>query len=304
MVEKDLGQMKKMAEEYSGFINTVEAPDLSWWQQGRWSSEWREYNNQVQESKDAYAAIEKAAGELKIPMEDLNRVVAEGGSEYDKLMASLRGGGEASQAAAEQLAGARQNIQESVDAARELDPAAAQAAAGISTLADSSASAEDKLSALKSTMQAMGLMAQTADEANMEAAASIEELGNKMEGLVNQEIGTGSELFDGDKLNYTNENARALSDTLSGMSDELMNVAIANGDVQGIWEMMGPQLETLREQMGLTGAEFDEQWNHVLESYGLAPDVINTLVELDGASEAVQSLGDVWAAMYLSLIHI
>lgn len=298
MVEKDLGQMKKMAEEYSGFINTVEAPDLSWWQQGRWSSEWREYNNQVQESKDAYAAIEKAAGELKIPMEDLNRVVAEGGSEYDKLMASLRGGGEASQAAAEQLAGARQNIQESVDAARELDPAAAQAAAGISTLADSSASAEDKLSALKSTMQAMGLMAQTADEANMEAAASIEELGNKMEGLVNQEIGTGSELFDGDKLNYTNENARALSDTLSGMSDELMNVAIANGDVQGIWEMMGPQLETLREQMGLTGAEFDEQWNHVLESYGLAPDVINTLVELDGASEAVQSLGDVWAAMY------
>lgn len=298
MVEKDLGQMKKMAEEYSGFINTVEAPDLSWWKQGHWSSEWREYNNQIQESKDAYAAIEKAAGDLKIPMEDLNRVVAEGGPEYDKLMASLRGGGEASQAAAEQLAGARQNIQESVDAARELDPAAAQAAAGISTLADSSASAEDKLSALKSTMQAMGLMAQTADEANMEAAASIEELGNKMEGLVNQEIGTGSELFDGDKLNYTNENARALSDTLSGMSDELMNVAIANGDVQGIWEMMGPQLETLREQMGLTGAEFDEQWNHVLESYGLAPDVINTLVELDGASEAVQSLGDVWAAMY------
>lgn len=298
MVEKDLGQMKKMAEEYSGFINTVEAPDLSWWQQGHWSSEWREYNNQIQESKDAYAAIEKAAGDLKIPMEDLNRVVAEGGPEYDKLMASLRGGGDASQAAAEQLADARQNIQESVDAARELDPAAAQAAAGISTLADSSASAEDKLSALKSTMQAMGLMAQTADEANMEAAASIEELGNKMEGLVNQEIGTGSELFDGDKLNYTNENARALSDTLGGMSDQLMNVAIANGDVQGIWEMMGPQLETLREQMGLTGSEFDEQWNHVLESYGLAPDVIHTLVELDGASEAVQSLGDVWAAMY------
>ena len=298
MVEKDLGQMKKMAEEYSGFINTVEAPDLSWWKQGHWSSEWREYNNQIQESKDTYAAIEKAAGDLKIPMEDLNRVVAEGGPEYDKLISSLRGGGDASQAAAEQLGKARDNIQQSVDAARELDPAAAQAAAGISTLADSSASAEDKLSALKSTMQAMGLMAQTADEANMEAAASIEELGNKMEGLVNQEIGTGSELFDGDKLNYTNENARALSDTLSGMSDELMNVAIANGDVQGIWEMMGPQLETLREQMGLTGAEFDEQWNHVLESYGLAPDVINTLVELDGASEAVQSLGDVWAAMY------
>ena len=298
MVEKDLGQMKKMAEEYSGFINTVEAPDLSWWKQGHWSSEWREYNNQIKESKDAYAAIEKAAGDLKIPMEDLNGVVAEGGPEYKKLMASLRGGGDASQAAAEQLAKARDNIQESIDAARDLDPAAAQAAAGISVLADSSASADDKLSALKSTMQAMGIMAQTADEANMEAAESVEELGNKMEDLVNHEIGTGWELFDGDKLSYTNENARALSDTLGGMSDELMKVAIANGDVQGIWEMMGPQLDDLREQMGLAGAEFDEQWSHVLESYGLAPDVIHTLVELDGASEAVQSLGDVWTALY------
>ncbi|MBK4183141.1 tape measure protein [Corynebacterium macginleyi] len=298
MVEKDLNRMKTIAEEFSGWFNTVEAPDLSWWQQGHWSSDWREYASSVNEAKDSYEAIESAAGKLKIPMDDLNRVVAEGGPQYDSLISSLRDSGDAGNAAADQLEGARNKIQESIDAARDLDPAAAQAAAGIDVLADSSASAEDKLSALKSTMQAMGLMVQTADQANMEAAEHIDELSSKMAELVNHQYDIGAGLFDGDKLDYTNENARALSDTLGDMSNQLMNVATSGGDINGIWEQMVPQLESLREHMGLAGAEFDEQWSHVLESYGLAPDVVRTLVELDGASEAVQSLGDVWTALY------
>lgn len=298
MVEKDLNRMKTTAEEFSGWFNTVEAPDLSWWQQGHWSSDWRDYANSVNEAKDSYEAIESAAGKLKIPMDDLNRVVAEGGPEYDSLISSLRASGDAGNAAADQLEGARNKIQESIDAARDLDPAAAQAAAGIDVLADSSASAEDKLSALKSTMQAMGLMAQTADQANMEAAEHIDELSSKMAELVNHQYDIGAGLFDGDKLDYTNENARTLSNTLGDMSNQLMNVATSGGDINGIWEQMGPQLDSLREQMGLAGAEFDEQWNHVLESYGLAPDVVRTLVELDGASEAVESLGKVWAQLY------
>lgn len=298
MVEKDLNRMKTTAEEFSGWFNTVKAPDLSWWQQGHWSSDWRDYANSVNEAKDSYEAIESAAGKLKIPMDDLNRVVAEGGPEYDSLISSLRASGDAGNIAADQLEGARNKIQESIDAARDLDPAAAQAAAGIDVLADSSASAEDKLSALKSTMQAMGLMAQTADQANMEAAEHIDELSSKMAELVNHQYDIGAGLFDGDKLDYTNENARALSNTLGDMSNQLMNVATSGGDINGIWEQMLPQLDNLREQMGLAGAEFDEQWSHVLESYGLAPEVIRTLVELDGASEAVQSLGNIWTALY------
>lgn len=298
VVEAQTVGMKKMAEEFSGSFNVVEAPDLSWWQQGHWSSEWREYANEVNNAKDAYAAIEKAAGDLNIPMSDLNRVVAEGGPQFDSLMQSLRNGGDDSQVAAQKLQGIRDSIEESIEAARQLDPAAAQAAAGIDILADASSSAEDKLSALKSVMQSMGLMAQTAMEANMEAAEKIDEVASKMGELGGAEGGVGSALFDGDELDYTNQNAQALSDTLGSLSDQLMNVAVANGDVAGVWDLMGPQLEQLRAQMGLTGEEFDAQWQQILESYGLVPDVVTTLVELEGASEAVQSLGDVWAALY------
>lgn len=298
MVEAQTVGMRKMAEEYSGFNFTIVAPDMEWHKQSMFNSEWREYKNTVLEAKGAYEAIDKAATELNIPMSDLNRVVAEGGPQFESLMQTLRKGGDDSQVAAEKLQGIRDSIEESIEAARQLDPAAAQAAAGIDILADASSSAEDKLSALKSVMQAMGLISQTAMEANMEAAEKIDEVASKMEGLANAELGIGGALFNGEELDYTNENAQALSKTLSELSDELMGVAVANGDVAGIWELMGPQLSSLREEMGLAGEEFDAVWSGLLESYGLVPEVVTTLVELDGASEAVQSLGDVWAALY------
>lgn len=263
-------------------------------------------NHQLQVMGDSFDMIKGKLEDNGHAWDDLGRIVAEGGSEYQQMLNELENTGgsfwnnneEAGRVAADRLREAREKALEAAEAARDLDPAAAQAAAGISTLADSSASAEDKLSALKSTMQAMGLMAQTADQANMEAAQHIEELGQKMEGIAKAEYGLGESLFNGEKLDYTNQNARALSDTLGDMSSQLMNVATSGGDISGIWEQMSPQLDNLREQMGLTGAEFDEQWSHILESYGLAPDVIRTLVELDGASEAVQSLGNIWTALY------
>lgn len=263
-------------------------------------------NHELQVMGDSFDMIKGKLEDNGHAWDDLGRIVAEGGSEYQQMLNELENTGgsfwnnneEAGRVAADRLREAREKALEAAEAARELDPAAAQAAAGISTLADSSASAEDKLSALKSTMQAMGLMAQTADQANMEAAQHIEELGQKMEGIAKAEYGLGESLFNGEKLDYTNQNARALSDTLGDMSSQLMNVATSGGDISGIWEQMSPQLDNLREQMGLTGAEFDEQWSHVLESYGLAPEVIRTLVELDGASEAVQSLGNIWTALY------
>lgn len=263
-------------------------------------------NHELQVMGDSFDMIKGKLEDNGHAWDDLGRIVAEGGSEYQQMLNELENTGgsfwnnneEAGRVAAERLREAREKALEAAEAARDLDPAAAQAAAGISTLADSSASAEDKLSALKSTMQAMGLMTQTADQANMEAAEHIDELSNKMAELVNHQYDIGAGLFDGDKLDYTNENARTLSNTLGDMSNQLMNVATSGGDINGIWEQMGPQLDSLREQMGLAGAEFDEQWNHVLESYGLAPDVVRTLVELDGASEAVESLGKVWAQLY------
>ncbi|MFS0078208.1 phage tail tape measure protein [Corynebacterium striatum] len=252
----------------------------------------------TEDAKNGYKELQSAMEELKMSKEDVDKAIAVGGESYDNLISHLRSTGDSGNWAADRLAESRTSMQQAIDAARQLDPSAAQAAAGIEVLADSSASADDKLSALKSTMQAMGLLSQTADQAMMEMADTVEEIGNSVSSLGQGTDGLGDKLFDGDNLNVQNDNARQLSSTLSDMSDQLMNVGVAGGDVNEAWDTMIPVLDNIRAQMGLTGEEFDAQWSHILESYGLAPDVVHTLVELDGASEAVQSLGDLWAGLY------
>ncbi|APT87379.1 phage tail tape measure protein [Corynebacterium flavescens] len=284
-----------MGEQASGLFSSLDGVEKFL---GEDNASWWDKNQASLQLEKSFGTLKDTTKDLGIDMNDLGGVIAKGGTEYDGLMSSLRGAGDSGNYAAYQLDKARTSFLESVDAARDLDPAAAQAAAGIDVLADSSASADDKLSALKSTMQAMGLMSQTADEANMEAAKAIDELASSVGDLATADDPLGEGLFDGEKLDYTNQNAQALSSTLGDMSEQLMNVANSGGDTQGIWELMGPQLSSLRDEMGLTGEEFDDQWSKILESYGLVPEVVTTLVELDGASEAVESLGNVWAALY------
>lgn len=272
---------------------------------GKTHDEIRQQQREMERLGNAYDLVkEKMEGQGK-SMDDLGMILAKGGKEYENLRNSLLEGGgpfnykqELGDLAVQELDSAKNQVEQMIEAARNLDPAAAQAAAGIDVLADSSASADDKLSALKSTMQAMGLLSQTADQAMMEMADTVDEIGNSVSSLGQGADGLGDKLFDGDKLNVQNDNARQLSSTLSDMSEQLMNVGVAGGDVNEAWDTMIPVLDNIRAQMGLTGEEFDAQWSHILESYGLAPDVVHTLVELDGASEAVQSLGDLWAGLY------
>lgn len=301
MVKAQLSDMTTFGEELNSVFNVMAAPDLSFWQQGHWNAEWREYTAQAEEMKQGYDQLKDTANELGYPLEKVNEIVAAGGRDYDNLIASLRGSGDAGNFAADQLEAARGKIEESIEAARQLDPAAAQAAAGIDVLADSSASADEKMSALKSTMQAMGLLASSAKDAEIAAAKQIDQVTEEVTngGFANTDAGIGASMFD-DKgeLDVTNANAQKLHETLQGLYESLGNVATANGDVDATWKDMQPTLEATREAMGLAGSEFDEQWSHLVETYGLVPEVIHTLVELDGASEAVQSLGDVWAALY------
>lgn len=301
MVKAQLSDMTTFGEELNSVFNVIAAPDLSFWQQGHWNAEWREYTAQAEEMKQGYDQLKDTANELGYPLEKVNEIVAAGGKDYDNLIASLRGSGEAGNFAADQLEAARGKIEESIEAARQLDPAAAQAAAGIDVLADSSASADEKMSALKSTMQAMGLLASSAKDAEIAAAKQIDQVAEEVTngGFANTDAGIGSAMFDeSGELDVTNANAQKLHETLEGLYESLGKVATANGDVDATWKGMQPTLEATREAMGLAGSEFDEQWNHLVETYGLVPEVITTLVELDGASEAVQSLGDVWAALY------
>lgn len=254
-----------------------------------------ELTRQNKETRESYKALEESASKMGLSIEDVNSIVASGGPEYDQLVASLRGMGDSGNLAADKLEAAKASVDGAVEAARRLDPAAQQAAAGVDVLADSAASGEDKLKALQSVLQAMGLAPKDAEQAMMDAAAAVDEIVEAASQAQHPVEQLGDALFDmNGKLDPNNESARQLHERLAGMAGELQNVAINGGDVNAAMEGMAPAIAATATEFGLT----EEQVRKLIESYGGIPEVLTTLVNLDGASQAAQDLGALWTQLY------
>lgn len=247
------------------------------------------------ELKESYEALSEAAEKSNIPMEALSEVVAKGGPEYQKLISSLRESGEAGNAAADQLEGARAKVEGLVESAQRVDPAAAQAAHGIEVLADAGSSAEEKLTALESVLQAMGLAPKDAEKAMMDAADAVDKLVESTQSLEVPANEMGAALFNADgSLEVTNDSARQLYEQMTTLHDQMVNVAVNGGDVQGTFDnQISPALDVLAEKFGLS----KEQVASLCEQFGLMPEEIQTVVNVN--SEGVSSeLASIYAALY------
>lgn len=254
-----------------------------------------ELTRQNKETRESYKALEESASEMGLSIEDVNSIVAAGGPEYDQLVTSLRGMGDSGNMAADKLEAAKAAVDDAVDAARRLDPAAQQAAAGVDVLADSAASGEDKLKALQSVLQAMGLAPKDAEQAMMDAAAAVDEIVEAASQAQHPVEQLGDALFDmNGKLDPGNDSARELSGRLQDMVGEMQNVAINGGDVNEVMDRMAPAIAATATEFGIS----EEKVRALIESYGGVPDVLTTLVNLEGASEAAQDIGKLWTQLY------
>jgi len=157
LADASLTQLTAIGKAREGFISHADPTRAS----SEWNSlslkEQQEATRSASEISDAYEVLKAKLTATGLSMENLNGIVAEGGDGYKKLVSELRAAGEEGERAAGYLEKSRKQIEDTIAAARRVDPAAAQAAKGIDVLADSSANANDKLNALESIMQAMGL---------------------------------------------------------------------------------------------------------------------------------------------------
>src|SRR5699024_2201019 len=88
------------------------------------------------------------------------------------------------------------------------------------------------------------------------------------------------------KIDTSSQAGRDLYDALTGLGDELTNVAVNGGDVQGAFDEMAPAIEALARQFNLT----EEEVRALGEPYGLVPDEIETLLKREGATDAEKDL--------------
>ena len=303
-------QAKKAAGELADatltqFTAIGEAKDR-WFSKSDPTRTWSEWNKlsfkeqqeaarSASEISDAYQVLKTKLTATGLSMENLNSIVAEGGDDYKKLVRELRAAGEEGERAAGYLEKSRKQIEDTIAAARRVDPAAAQAAKGIDTLADSSTNANDRLAALESIMQAMGLAPIAAEEAMASAAQAVDDMVKSAETANHPVEQLGANLGDlaAGKLDMTNASARELSKKLSTMRQELEKVATAGGNTNEAYQQMQGSFAIIGQEFGLTA----EQVQHLADTYGVLPKEITTLVGVNSEG-AKKELATVWAQLY------
>lgn len=303
VAESSLAGLSAFQTQVDGFMYKVPPPDMSDFTQRvqeagdeafRNMSDDRKYDAMVQKVAKASKDMSKYLEDTGRSMQDLGAIVAAGGPEFDALVEHMRGLGDGGQVVAEELMRSRNELEVTIEAAQRVDPAMAAAAEGIDTLADSASSGDDKLKALHQTLQAMGLAPKDAEQAMMDAAAAVDEIVEAAASANRPVEQLGEALFGMDgKLNPANASARDLASTLNSMRDDLANVAVNGGDVQAAFDGMAPAVSALAQEFGLT----EGQVRQLMEAYGVLPDEISTLVNLEGATEATQDVAEVWAAL-------
>lgn len=295
LADASLTRLTAVGKAREGFISHADPTRAS----SEWNSlslrEQQEATHSASEISDAYEVLKAKLTATGLSMENLNNIVAEGGDDYKKLVAELRAAGEEGERAAGYLEKSRKQIEDTIAAARRVDPAAAQAAKGIDTLADSSANANDRLTALESIMQAMGLAPIAAEEAMASAAQAVDDMVKSAETANHPVEQLGENLGDlaAGKLDMTNASARELSKKLSTMRQELEKVATAGGNTNDAYKQMQGSFATIGQEFGLTA----EQVQHLADTYGVLPKEITTLVGVNGEG-AKKELATVWAQLY------
>lgn len=243
-----------------------------------------------------HEVLAKALRETGMSQEEMNAVVAKGGPEYEQLISTLRGMGPEGEKVAQSLSQAREEIERTAQAGRELPESFVQATRAIDVLADSASSAQDKLAAMDSLMQVLGLRPKDAERAMLEFKQSIDQTAHEVEMITRSTDFMGQAMFDASgKLQLTDANQATieLQKKLDGIASSLEQAALKGADVDEAFANMEPTLQAIQQAWGLT----DEQMEGIRAQLEGIRDASKFAVSLDGADQVTQDLAAILTSL-------
>lgn len=253
-------------------------------------------NAAVDEAQRIGEAAERAAESLKelnITNEELTASIAGSPAEFAELEASLRNTGNGGEDAIAKVREMRESILEAQEGARLATPGFFDVAAAMKTLADSSASADDKASALKRTLDVLAGKPVELSDAVKNYDDEIRKLSDSTSQVWDATKGFGAELLNADgSLRTTTENGSRLYDELMGLRDVTAEVSTAGGDMGPVWETNAAKFAEFANSVGLDA----QQIRYAAEQLGLDPNIIMRL-QIDGGDQAIQELNTVSVMM-------
>lgn len=235
---------------------------------------------------ERWAGAKKIIDDLKMSDAQLAETLSDQ-SKFDTLIAKLRGMGEDGQFAISELNALRDGILGIQSVAKSTTPGFATLTKAVKTLSDESASAADRVDAMKSALDLLAGKPISAQEALSKYNAQMRETAKVTAQSWDATQGFGAALIgQGGQVSTATENGQLLYDRLTAIRDATIAVAESGAE-------MGPRLEqnqkdfaALAQSAGLT----TEQVATMAAQLGYLPKDIEILAQLKGADSVEQQL--------------
>lgn len=247
---------------------------------------WGDGIKQENWTADRWAEATKAIDDLNMSDQALAETLASD-AEWEALEQRLRAVGEGGNLAADNLQWVRDKINETRDAVKNSTPGFGTLTDAIRTLSDESATADDRVSAMKRALDAL-----TGKPIDLgDAVQNLNQQLRDIEGIGEQwdpEQGFGAQeliLPDGE-INTKTENGDRLRTSFQDLRDAVLDVAQAGGDLGPVWAELDTKFEELAHSTGLE----TQQVKDLAETIGLVPSSIEVLAKVQGADQATQDL--------------
>jgi TP901 family phage tail tape measure protein len=285
-------ELKTASERTGSFLDQFRAPGQSLFSfksagSGLVTGAAKSQDQQIEDEANAAKSARKAIDDLKLSQQSLSDVAYGSQGAFDAMVSKLEAAGEGGHKAADQFRAARVEFLKQQDIAKTVTPGIDQLAKAMRTLADNTASAADKSTALKSALDALNpsRTAGDAEAAHTQAAAAAQQIATP-DSPLDPTKGLGDQLFKTDGTVQTlNSNGVTLNSTLKTLVDTTADVATKGGD-------MAATLKSNQDTFAALAKQFQTDVPHIQAAFdALGGKDIQFIMSLAGAPDVTQSLG-------------
>lgn len=256
---------------------------------GAWGDKLWEVADRSQQAMDAQnKAADAARGyadalkHLGMNAEDVARVAASSEAEWEAFMEEVAKTPGYTEGVGEHFEDIRATIQRAIKAAEEMGPAGIAMSEGLKQIGQGGEEAEKGLMAFqRGLMQLKGVQ--------LDAIDAAEQFHSQIEQLMNNSGEyAGAQLTADGQLDVVNSAASsALAGDLLALNQSMHQLAISTGDADGAMAQAEATLEQLRVSAGFT----QEEWDVLLNSFGLTKEQLELSAFLKDLDEANQKIG-------------
>lgn len=284
--------LERTAADAPGFWNEVTNFALPKWDDDmslgeRWDAIWGGANDELQEAGRIAEETSNALKNLGATNRDVSAAMAGSDVEWASFIDQLRSVGGASDEAIRSLEDQRDEFQKQQAAAKDLTPGIIDLADSFGTLADSAASAEDKSSALKRTLDILAGVPPSLGDAMQEYNELVRDVAESTAQAWDQTKGWGDQLIGSNgAVDTSTENGAKLRDSILEIRDATADVAASGGDLDATLSANKEMFEQLSEA---TGVSVDELMK-VAAMEGYLPEAFEIPFRVDGVDAAAADL--------------